>query len=245
MKAIRMFLAGFAFLTCVPAAFAASDKAKTIQIPTQWSVSIDASGHVVQLEELSKHLPGFREPLQRAIRSWAFEPGRVDGKPVPTDTTLTLVITLLPTADGSSYAVRVDDALTGGRVAKYTPPKPPRSAVTPGLDAMVVVKVSYDSDGKVVSVEPQPDEGRHSTPALEAATVAAAQHWTFEPERVRGIGIASTEIVPICYLASIGGPSKQECGWTRPGMHSSSGAGIGFALAPAAKLTTDVIGHTL
>ncbi|MFI4970668.1 MAG: hypothetical protein ACHP7D_10725, partial [Lysobacterales bacterium] len=67
-----------------------------------------------------------REPLEHAIRSWIFEPGRIDGQPAPTETTLTLDVSFVPSADGK-YAVRIDDARTGGDIdlaaSKRAPPR--------------------------------------------------------------------------------------------------------------------------
>ena len=119
-------------------------------------------------------------PLERAIGGWRFAPGRVDGVAAPTETMLTLDVRFVA-VDGGRYAIRIDDARTGGRVDPESSrrhfPRFPNQALKRGLFAMIVVKVDYDASGKVVAVEPQADLGVNASRSLEKATVAAVRQW--------------------------------------------------------------------
>lgn len=241
----RIIAVAFAWL--LPLAANAADK--PLHLTQQWQVSIDAAGKVAALKDPGGLQAALREPLERAIRGWTFEPGQLGGEPAPTDTTLTLDLSFVAAADGN-YSVRIDDARLGGtidRSRKAPPPRFPRDAMKPGLVAMVVVKADYAADGRIVAVEPQPAESLNATRSLQAATVAAVKRWAVTPERVGGQGVASSVMVPICYTVTSGrhAPPDYACTWTPQGSRSRVGDGTAFAVAPAAKLATDVIGRTL
>lgn len=240
-----LVVAATAAAFAIPATALAKDA--SLHLTHKWNVSLDASGKVTSLADHGTLVSAVREPLERAIRGWSFQPGKIDGKPAPTDTALTLDVTFLPTADGK-YSVRIDDARTGGTIeAAKRMPIFPRDALRPGLIARVVVKADYDADGRIVAVEAQPDQGIHALRSLQAATVDAVRHWKVTPERVGGHGVASTVMVPVCYSVAIGNsrPPDFACTWTPPGSKSKIDDGGAFALAPTAKLATDVIGRAL
>lgn len=229
------------------AGLATAAEDKPLHLSASWDVSLDAQGKVVALEGGKRLDAAVREPLQKAIRSWTFEPGRVDGSPASTDTALTLDLSFVPTADGQ-YSIRIDQARTGGKVGKSTPPRFPREAVRPGLVALVVVKLDYDADGRVTSVEVVPDQGFNTSRALDSAAVKAARQWKVLPEKVAGHGVASSIMTPICYYVEPVGRHVEgdPCpAWTPPGSTSSVGQGEAYALAPTAKLVSEVAGRTL
>lgn len=229
---------------------AAARKDVPLHLTHAWHVSLEADGKVSALADKGELASSVRDPLENAIHSWSFEPGRIDGKPAATETTLTLNVTFVPAADGS-YAIRIDDARTGGTIdltKKVKPPNFPRDVAhkaRQGFVGRVVVKADYDAEGKIVAVAAQTEQGLHATPSLDAASVAAVQQWTIIPERVGGHGVASSVMVPICYTISTGWPQDFDCDWTPPGSKSKIQDGVAFALAPSAKLATDVIGRTL
>lgn len=213
-----------------------------------WHVSLDAKGKVTALADVGNLAAGVRDPLERAIRAWSFEAGQVNGTPAPTETTLVLDVTFLPGADGN-YAVRIDDARTGGAIdtksSMVNPPHMPRDVVKPGFMGRVVVKADYDADGKIIAVTPQADQGFHATRSLDAATVKAVRKWKVTPEQVGGHGVAASVMVPICYTVTTGRAPDVDCSWTPPGSKSTVDNGAAFALAPSTKLLSDVIGHAL
>ncbi len=231
-------------------AVAAKSPEPTLHLSHAWQVSLDANGKVVSLRDSDELVPAVREPLEQAIRGWTFEPGRLAGQPAPTETTLSLDVSFVPTAD-NRYAVRIDDARTGGRIqvdsSRKAPPRFPRDAMKPGLAAMIVVKANYDPSGAIVSVEPQPQLGINAKPSLEKATVAAVKKWAIVPERVGGQAMASSLLLPVCYMVSTGSrpPADFACVFTPQGSTSKIAEGGAYALEPAARLRSDVIGRTL
>lgn len=216
---------------------------------TRWSVSLDAAGRVTRLEPGDETLiDAVRLPLDKAIRSWQFIPGSVDGRPAATDTTLALDITLVPFGD-DKFALRVDDARTGGDVAAKgikVPPKYPASAIRHNWQGMVVLKVDYDAAGHVLAANPH--EGAPVVAAdLTGSATKAVKRWVFSPEIVGGHALAGSAIVPICFeLVEFGKRMpRTACEWIPPGAHSGLHENDVLAIEPAAKLQTDVVGHTL
>ena len=242
----HVFVTALAALGMVGSACAAAGAAAPLTLETTWSVALDASGHVVGVEQSSQIKPLLADPLAKAIRGWEFEPGRVDGKPAPTETTLYLDVTLEPGAN-DSYAVRVDGVRTGGAVSQIKAPVFPtsllqhKSVLEQNSAALVVVEAHYDQDGKVVSVAPAPGAPKVQK-ALSKAVMTAVKGWTFTPERVAGHGVAAGAYVPVCFAMAANGA---DCGKWSPLAGADIGNGVAFALEPAATLKSDVIGRTL
>jgi hypothetical protein len=223
---------------------------RPLHLAHEWKISLDAEGKVVALTDDGSLKPALRDPLERAIHNWIFDPGHVAGRPAPTETGLTVDISVVPAA-GGNYAVRVDDARTGGSISpragdRNAMPRFPADAVRPNLAVIVVVKADYDENGRVVSVESQSSQGIGATRSLEAATVAAVKKWIVSPERVDGHGIASSVMVPVCYTVSRTTRIPDfDCSWKPPGSNSKIDNGSAFALESVARLRSDVIGHAL
>lgn len=224
-----------------------ADKA-TPHYGTRWDVSLDADGRVVKLEPADKTPEAIRAPLDAAIRKWQFVPGTVNGQSVPTETMLTLDVTLVPVS-GEKFALRVDDARTGGAVKtkdmhkQY--PKYPRDAVKHHRQGLVVLKVDYDDKGRVLSATRR-DDAPAVADDLEVAAARAVKSWSFTPEVVGGRALAGSAIVPVCFeLVDMGKDvERANCNWTPPGVKSLQEGGV-VAIDPATRLKTDIVGHTL
>lgn len=244
----HVFLASCAVLAMAGSAQAATAASTPITIDTSWDVSLDANGRVTAVAQHGQVKALLADPLATAIRGWVFEPGHVNGRPAPTQTTLSLSVALEShTNDG--YSVRVVSANTGGRVDKM-----PTGAMfsdrmlsrSSGFSGLVVLKIHYDQSGRVVSAESAPDAPKVQR-SLSRMAIRGVQEWTFQPERVGGHGIASTVYLPICFnKASSSRAPDDGCGeWTAKGASSSIADGAAFALEPAATLKSDVIGRIL
>jgi len=246
----RMILAGL--LALAPCFAMVADAAPTDpdapKFCIKWLVSLDAAGRVTAIEPTDGTLvEAARVPLERAIREWRFVSGRVNGVPAPTQTILTLDIALVP-ADDDRFHVRIDDARTGGDLAikgMRKPPRYPADAIQHRWQGMVVLKVDYDTDGRVVA----------SGQAAGAPTVAmslvrsaekAVKEWGFTPEVVGGHALAGSAFISVCFnIVAPGTRPNNDCAWTPPGAKSALRETDAFALAPATRLETDVVGHTL
>lgn len=242
-----IFVATLATLAASSTVFAAGKDSLHVKASTTWNVSLDAEGHVVKLEQTSHVKPLLSEPLERAIRSWEFLPGHVDGVAAATETTLQVGITLDPVGE-KGYAVRVDSVNMGGGFAKTNAPHFPASALrggSKGMAALAVVEARYDEAGKVIAAELAPGAPKVDR-AIGNAAVKSVQGWTFQPESVGGHGLAATVYVPICFTVAPQGNKAPDCpSWTPPGAHVAVADGGSFAPEPAATLKSDVIGHTL
>lgn len=211
----------------------------------EWAVSLDAQGHVVALKQTTALKAILGEPLERAIRSWTFEPGRIDGQARPTETRLNVSVVLEPSGtDG--YAIRIDDVRTGGGIDKIPVlPINPRD-VREGT-YLYVMRVAYDRDGKVVSV--MPEAGTPEVPSgLRRNMEIVMKRSTFAPERVGGRPIAADVVIPMCVSMMRGRKPPADgdgCQWKPPQQRAAIGNGQLVAVDPAAKLLSDVVGRTL
>lgn len=220
------------------------------KIHPQWALTIDASGRVTALESIgAPPVPAVRAPLENAIRGWHFQPGTIDGKPAETKTTFSLDLSLVEHGN-DQFALRVDDARTGANLGfegfHHSTPKYPRDAMSRHRDGIVVLRIDYDGNGHVVATRLQ-----DGAPEVDASFVRSAQEaarrWTFSPEIVGGHGLAGSTIVPICFADYTRRTPKEAlaCAWTPPAGHASLGDGAIVAIDPAARLKTDIVGHTL
>jgi len=243
---MRVLLAGLVLLS---AAAYADDAAKAIKVELSWRLSLDAQGHVTQLNAVGKQLvdrvPLIRTRLEQEIRGWQFTSGKLDGQPAPTETALHVYATITP-QDKDTVTIRVDKATTGVSIANMAPPRYPPGAVKDHISGQVVLRIGYDASGKITSIEPEPSAPRVSAVLVQSAT-KAVQAWTFQPELVGGYGRAGYAITPFCYsLIDLGSHHREgKCDWKQPNTSQSVAEGEALALDPAARLQTDVAGHAL
>jgi hypothetical protein len=251
-RVYRTLLALF-FLIAVPSAALAAASGDELTTTVQWKMSLDAGGHVTSLEPKSKTIDAVREKLEPVVRGWEFEPGTVNGQPSATDTLLSVQIALLPSADGKSYGVRLDDVRTGGYVSgTATPPAFPASEARKLMDngkfARLILEVSYDASGKATSVDLATGSTVSKGRLVELAKEAVSS-WSYQPELVAGIGVAGSVMVPICYTVSSSRQQAehdaQKCQWTQPGSKATVAEGESLALESSVHLKSDVIGSTL
>lgn len=246
MRRIFFFIL-FAGLVMAGSAHAGTDAAAApLTLDTRWSVSLDASGHVIDVKQKSQAKPPIADPLATAIRSWEFKPGSLNGDPAATETTLRVRVRLEPRGD-DAFVVRVDRVGTGGDLDKTDAPVFPISVVkahTGGFAATVVVEAHYDEAGNVVSVAPAPGTTKVD-PSLTRSALKAVKGWTFAPERVAGHGVAATAYVPVCYWLAGNPRIRDDCRWLPPGEGEEIGSGMAFVPNPSATLVSDVIGQAL
>jgi len=250
---IHALVANSILALALAGAASAADKAEEpIKLTYAWKLSLDAQGQVVQLSPIankrSDHVPQVRERLEQTIRSWAFVSGTVDGRPAPTETHLSVSISLLPN-DENSYRITFDDVRTGGGILKAAPPHYPASAVRDRKTGMVVLRVDYDANGNTVTAALDPSSPPSDKALVDASVEVVKKSWTFQPELVDGHGIPGTQVLPICY-AIFDMPVRPSdpahwCHWDPPGKHAPIGQGDSLAVNPVAHLAVDVAGRAL
>lgn len=190
-------------------AFAGAAAPKPVDLTMSWNLSLDTSGAITALTPTVETNRALYQRLEPGIRKWQFTTGKVDGKPAPAQTTLTVHITLEPV--GELYRVRVRDAATGPRYATKTPPKYPDGALVSRRGGAVMLEVDYDAAGNVTSAKPIDGGLPKAGSDIEHAAVAAVKHWTFTPETIAGHGLAGVVRVPLCFSAYPGG--ENACRW--------------------------------
>lgn len=219
-------------------------------VTLQWELALDADGRVVALASKDRSQDALRERLEPVVRGWAFEPGRIDGRPAPTDTMLSVQVTLVPQADGKTFGVKLRDVRTGGSIAtagnvapRMTARELERLVRSRQQSAMAVVEVRYDGAGRPIEVAAVPGASKASK-GLVDASIAAIRQWTFEPERVGGIGVPGRVITPICFAigsrpADMSRALEGCSRWTLPGSTATLGEGETLAFDSQVRLRSD------
>ena len=221
------------------------------RVTLQWEMALDAEGRIVGLVSRDRQHDALRERLEPVVRRWEFEPGRVDGRPAETDTFLSVQVALLPQADGKNVAVTLRDVRTGGAVAIDGRRVAPRITArelesmvrTRQFAARAVIEANYDGDGKPTEVVPMAGASDASRGLLDAS-VRAIRQWTFEPERVGGIGVPGRIVTPICFAigqhpADVKRRLPACDRWAAPGSQATLGDGEGLALDSQVRLKSD------
>jgi hypothetical protein len=243
-------------LACVVGAPSSSAASGAERFTTlQWNLGLDAQGHVTTLSAKGDAIEAVRARLEQVIPQWEFVSGMLDGKPVATDTLLSVRVALTPSADGSTYAVKLVDVRTGGSVGdtkKSSPRFPPselrRMVERKITSAQIAIEVGYDASGK--ATELRVVESSLSQPeGLVKAVMKSLSEWTYVPERVAGVGVPGTLVVPVCFtLAQSAAESRRlsnACRWTLPGSDATIEEGQSLALDSRVRLKTDVSGSVL
>jgi TonB family protein len=177
----------------------------------EWTLSLDADGKVEGLKPINpEYLPEVSRQLEPIIRAWHFTPGKVDGHPVATETTLGVRVAFEPeSAESGRYRVRIASASTGGTFGHVVAPHYPTVSQKAHQEGAVILWVNYDANGAITSVRNVPEmsaDGIDS--ALVGAAIDAVKKWTFRPETVAGHGIASEVLVPVCFQLA-----DKPCDW--------------------------------
>ena len=215
----------------------------SMTVDMTWNFEVDADGHVTRLDTSDKRVPSLHDRLEKEIRGWHFRPGQVNGQPATTESKLYVSLDL-ESKGGDMYAVRVAGVSTGGGYDKIVTPNYPETALAARRQGVVVLKVRYAENGRVISVVPYED-GPQADASLVRAAIGAVKKWTFEPEIVDGHPMMNDVLVPVCFELGQAGVPHANCDWKKPGITIGMATDHAVALDPAAKLLTDVIGRTL
>ena len=162
-------------------------------------VSVTAAGRVADVVPL-RVTPPFTEAFAAAVRTWIYRPAqRVvaftrEGDPIrqPADAhVLAAEIVRPPTLATPTLGEPPRDVAPAPEGIPYptsivTPPYPPTAL----SDGSVLIEMSIDERGRVADTTI-----RRSSPAFDAAAVAAARQWSFRPARANGAAVASTACV--------------------------------------------------
>ena len=228
----------------------AAEPDTSFNVTMSWHMSLDSKGQVTGLSIKPGRLnDALRVPMERAIRNWEFEPGKLNGQPTPTETTLRVKFNLTPTADKQSYAVTVDGVATGtslkkiGKAARLSREEATRRRDL-NEEALLVLDIVVDSDGVPETIAVA-DGSPITEGSLVDQAIKAVKTWKYEPERVAGHGVRSRVLQPICYEFSSDNSNGEKCKWKSPYSRGAQDSGSSIALDSTVKLKSDVIGRTL
>lgn len=225
----------------------AGKESDTLTMTAKARVDVDAEGRVTEVAflESEKMIAAVREPLARAIRSWEFEPAKLEDRTVSSTTTVTVGVLAERLGDEDAFVLRISSASAGPGTSMNTPPRYPPEAVRAMIDARIVLRVSYDESGKTTDVETLDlalsRERKRTAARFEEATHEAVSQWHFIPEVVDGRPIAGSVQVPVsfCIKRSARQPSCFE------EQKAKFPDGTLLAEQPATRLRTEVVGTRL
>lgn len=211
---IRSFLAvALALVASFPVAAGAQDPPAGEQLITmrlEGSLTVDPDGSVQEYRVGSKTPSSVKELLDRSIARWRFEPVLVDGKAVAAQSPMRVVVAA--TKAGADYRLRIDNVLfrantkeeyareaaeqAAGNVvvaaSHIRPPGYPDKMEKAGLEAIVLLQVRMEPDGRVaeafvkqsslLNVNDRPGNLQRALAAFERSALHAAQSWRFDLE---------------------------------------------------------------
>ena len=176
-------------------------RAPTYRVDYRLVLAADGSIEVLkaQKETISAVLT---DNLEKQIRRWKFTPGTVNGVMQRTETNLSLSIEVTPEAAGQ-YQIRIVDANTGVWLmpGKMVAPRYPVDQLRNGGEAVLRLLVTYDAGGKVTDAV-RPGEKIKGMAPFELASIQAVKQWRFVPEKIGGLGVPGSAMVPIQFCTA-------------------------------------------
>jgi TonB family protein len=210
---------------------------KPFQKSIQWTLSLGADGKIESMTPVDReYLPEVRKQIEPIVRNWHFTPGKINGAAAPTETTLTVAVRFdADSANALSYHVHIASAATGPRYKHVVAPHYPTAAQHSHSEGEVMLRVNFDADGRIVSVNDEPEMGAdHVSPLLIEAAIDAVKQWTFRTETVAGHGVSSEALVPVCFTLS----ETSECQWKPRADNKPVHSGEAIALSSVVGLDT-------
>lgn len=159
-------------------------------------VSIDASGHVSKVSLINSTLSdAMQAVLAERMRRVEFEPAQLNGVPASAEATVWIELEARAQADALTLTVSGVATIPGYRKTKA--PRFPMRELRNGISSKVEVAVEYDGSGRVTAVTPASADAPMD--AFMRAALKAAREWEFEPERVAGVGLPGSGIIPVTF----------------------------------------------
>lgn len=193
-------------------------------------LELDEDGSIRTLEPSGSIPADTRSELDRHIQGWVFQPAEVDGRRVATGTFLRVGVEI----PAAGRPLRILSATTGPAPQAIRFPDYPASAQRRGEEGVVVLKLQVDADGRVQQAMTYDDSPRAARALVDAAQKAAAT-WRFQPERIDGQPVASTVLLPVCFMTAE--PTPQTCAWEGPEARRFTRQTV-LTLDPAARLVS-------
>lgn len=167
----------------------------------RFAIDVDEHGRLTDYLVLGASHPGLIAPCSEALKEWKITPARMNGKPMPVQTELTVDYTAEGVVISRTAAIDIEGYLQRifgprlNRPSRLSPhidaipartntvePAYSKEAADRGVRGTVQVHFYIDESGAVrmPAVEDSPD------PYLSEIAVAAVREWRFEPPTSRG-----------------------------------------------------------
>lgn len=185
-----------------------------LELGVTGDIEIDRDGSVRDYRVTSELAPALQRVVEKHVRTWAFEPIEVDGRPMIAKTAVRLQLRAEPTDD--DYRLLVEHVSFGeARSAQTTRPRYPRDAVRAGVGARVLLQVRIDALGNVVAAHAYQTSlaaagltdarARKWREVFERVSLDAVASWKYAPsEVVDGQSAEQTAMIPIAFEISEG-----------------------------------------
>lgn len=151
-----------------------------------------------------------------AVKNWTFDPRKVDGKAVVSDTTVAIAFSLDPNKPlavepGILDAIRVFPPQASleptvrmplsenVEFRNMHPPKYPAAALKAHKEGEVTLKVHIDAQGNPVEAVVVKTDPPDMSSEFGSASIAAAMQWQFDPVRKDGTSVAGWVLVPVTF----------------------------------------------
>lgn len=226
------FKATLLFMSIAVAASApAAETTEAAQHVFTYALELGDDGQIRSLEPNSTIPADLRPELERHIHGWLFEPVEVDGSRAAIHTFLRIGVEVPP---AGPKALRILSATTGPAADYVQFPEYPMGAQLRGEEGVVVLRLKVGADGTVQEIS-QYESGSRTARVLADAARKAAGSWRFKPERINGAPVASTVLLPVCFMTAK--PTPQTCAWKGPESRRFTRHTV-LTLDPAARLVT-------
>lgn len=228
---LRALLALILSLSTMAAVATTPANKPELELGVTGDIEIDRDGSVRDYRVTSELAPALQRVVEKHVRTWAFEPIEVDGRPVIAKTAVRLQLSAEPTDD--DYRLLVEHVSFGeARSAQTTRPRYPRDAVRARVGARVLLQVRIDAQGNVVAAHPYQTsldaagltdaKARKWREVFERVSLDAVASWKYAPsEVVDGQSVEQTAMIPIAFEISEG-----------PRLRSSEGRWKAYAPGP-------------
>ncbi|MDQ3204941.1 MAG: energy transducer TonB [Pseudomonadota bacterium] len=196
-----------------------------------YALELAPDGSIQSLSPMQPIEDSTRQELDRHIQGWIFQPAQIDGVPVATSTYLRVGAAIPANSPGD---LQILSATTGPAPEQLRMPDYPVRAQRRGEQGVVVLELRLDETGRVVDRSVYDRGDRVARDLMEAAT-AASRDWRFYPEKIDGTAVASTVLMPVCFIS--GEPDPSTCTWRGPSEKNFSRKTV-LTIDPAARVIT-------
>lgn len=168
----------------------------------QVAITVDATGHVSSANVVDELPKATVARIVERVSAFEFTPASRDGRAAECSTTLWLAFAFEP-VDDDNVAIRIRDAYTAPGLVpnKRNNPGYPSEMLRKRMDGDVQLELAYDADGKVKGTTVLESTGH---PSFGEAAAKMATRWQLVPERVAGVGVPGSVVVPVSFRISDG-----------------------------------------